>query len=698
MGESRDSAPAPAASVQPGVALSPIPGTTVARVPAGRLEPFLLRTAMFAGCDKEIIARAAPLFLPLEVPAGTTLVSAGEEVRGLGVVFSGEVVVQLGNGEVERLGVGEPFGDAALLTDGPSPLSVVAQERCRVLWVEREAALAVVRTTPAGEALLRRMAAQIYRLCAYEREVALTEVAPEATDVVRFVEVTDYDVHPSLVAMIPAVLVRQHRVLPLKLEGKTLTVGMVAPRNGAALAELHRVLQTLEIEVVAIGAEDFSRAVVRFRIDPAAAPKARPGAPSINPDSLTFEATGESDRDQNPARAVGDEVIRFVNKMIVAALDREASDIHIEPTAAAPRIRFRVNGMLQEWADPVPAAATIKAVGARIKVLAGLDITERRVPQDGRIAVNAGKRELDLRVSTLPANRGEKIALRLLEAAGSTRQLEQIFFDPATLQGARRAINRPYGGIIVAGPTGSGKTSTLYSILNERRVTRPDSNILTVEDPIEYRLNAVTQVQVNPQAGLTFASALRSLLRQDPDVIVVGETRDTETAVLALEAAITGHLLLTSLHANTAISVFHRLENLGCSRSSIAQGIAFVLVQRLVRKLCVACRRLEPAPRPIADALAARGVIDAGALGQPLPFAPGCEACGRTGQMGRLLVLEALAVNDEVREALSAGKTLQEVEQIAVGTNALVSFPMYAAALLRRQLIGPAEVLLALAD
>src|SRR5207253_111178 len=240
----------------------------------------------------------------------------------------------------------------------------------------------------------------------------------------------------------------------------------------------------------------------------------------------------EADREAAPPRAMGDEVIRFVNRLIVGGLDREASDVHIEPTAGAPRIRLRVHGVLQEYPEAVPPAVTLKALTARIKVLAGLDITERRMPQDGRIGLTAGKRDVDLRVSTLPANRGEKIALRILEASGSTRQLEQIFFEQATLQAVRRALNRPYGGILVCGPTGSGKTSSLYSILNERKVTRPDTNIMMVEDPIEYRLPGVTQVGVNPAAGLGFPQVLRAMLRQDPDVIVVGETRDEETALL----------------------------------------------------------------------------------------------------------------------------------------------------------------------
>jgi type IV pilus assembly protein PilB len=705
----------------------PIEGVLVARVPAARLEPFLARTALFQGFEAESIARLAPLFVPLEVRAGTELLRAGERTEGMGIVFSGEVVVKVGDAEIERLGPGESFGEAAILGDGTSPYTVVAEDPCRVLWIGGDEAQTVVRTGPASEALLRRLAAQLSRMCALERvelplaEVLVTEPLPTEREAVEtpkaqakvatpaqvpalpagsvpFVEVSDYDPTAAVLSMVPAKIIRQHRLLPLRLSGKKLTVGLVAPRNQGAVAELKRALQTVDLEVVAISADDFYHALVQHKLDPAFAPqKSKSGGSSLNPESITFETAAEADREQNPARAVGDEVIKFVNKMLVAALDRDASDIHLEPTSGAPRIRFRVNGVLQDWNEQVPQAATNKTLSARIKVLAGLDITERRLPQDGRIGFNIGKREVDLRVSTLPANRGEKIALRVLEA-GLTRKLQQIFYEEKALAAVRRALDRPYGGIIVGGPTGSGKTSTLYAMLNERRSTRPDTNILTVEDPIEYRLQGVTQVQVNAATGLSVAAALRSLLRQDPDAIVVGETRDHDTAVLALEAAMTGHLLLTSIHANTAISALHRLENLGCSRALISQSVALVLVQRLVRRLCPVCRKLEVLPAALAEALVVRKVIDRSAMGMPLPISLGCEACNHTGQAGRAVVVEALTITDELRNAIAAGRPLPEVGALALQSGALLPFSAYAAALLGRHLVGPAEVLGALAD
>jgi type II secretory ATPase GspE/PulE/Tfp pilus assembly ATPase PilB-like protein len=286
--------------------------------------------------------------------------------------------------------------------------------------------------------------------------------------------------------------------------------------------------------------------------------------------------------------------------------------------------------------------------------------------------------------------------MRILEAAGSTRALEQIFFDPAVLAAARKALNRPYGGIVIAGPTGSGKTSSLYALLNERKVTRPDTNIIMVEDPIEYRLPGVTQVQVNAAVGLGFAQVLRSMLRQDPDVIVVGEMRDQDTAQMGLEAAMTGHLLLTSLHANNAVAAVQRLENLGTGRALIAQSIALVMVQRLVKKLCSACRKLDPPTPALLEALIARKIVDKGT--QTLPRAVGCDACGGTGYVGRAAVVESMQINDQVREAIAAGRSLAEVQNVARETRALVPFVEYARTLLQKQVISAAEVLLSVAD
>jgi type IV pilus assembly protein PilB len=337
-----------------------------------------------------------------------------------------------------------------------------------------------------------------------------------------------------------------------------------------------------------------------------------------------------------------------------------------------------------------------KGLAARFKVLSGLDITERRLPQDGRIGVKIGRREIDLRVSTLPASRGEKIVMRIFEASNMMRPLEHIFMEQNTLNSVRKTLNRPFGAIVVAGPTGSGKSSTLYAALNERRKTRPDTNIIMVEDPIEYRLQGVTQVQVNHQINLDFAKVLRAMLRQDPDVIMVGEVRDRETAELALEAAMTGHLLFTSLHANNAIGVVQRLENLGCNRTMISQSLALVLIQRLARRLCKRCSTTEVPPPALLESLAAKGLVDKAAP-VPLPHAVGCPECNQTGFSGRIAVIESMNFSDEIRNELMAGTPLGEIEKLAEESGDLIPFRRYASFMMTRGLIGPSEALLTIA-
>ena len=721
-GASAPEARLPDASVAPPPLLD---GIVRVKVPADKIQPFLTRSALFKSAPKDVITRVSGLLQGLECADGSEIVTAGKVNDGIGILYSGKAQVLLpsAGGElapVEDLLPGDHFGEVGALLGKPSPYFVIASDSSRVLWLPSSVLQGMIGNVPTvAEALAKRLTERVVLFAAMERQgtpelmtdieaqllqpvdpavearpLQSIEPEPDPSGVVAFAELRDFDLSPSVLATVPTKLIRSFRLLPVKLAGNVLTVAMVNPRDNAALAELRRTLQTMQIVPVAIGLEDFNSALVRLKLLDDSGPK-KSGGPRINPDSFQFETVAEQDRAAD-ARAVGDDAIRLVNRIIAAGLEREASDIHIEPTAQGFRVRFRANGVLQDWSEPIPATTSLKGVTARIKVLAGLDITERRLPQDGRIGVTTGKREIDLRVSTLPANRGEKIALRILEAAGSTRALEQIFLEPTVLAAARKALNRPYGGIVIAGPTGSGKTSSLYALLNERKVTRPDTNIIMVEDPIEYRLAGVTQVQVNANAGLGFPQVLRSMLRQDPDVIVVGEMRDEDTARIGLEAAMTGHLLLTSLHANHAIAAVQRLENLGTGRALIAQSIHLVLVQRLVRKLCSACRKLDPPVPALLESLVARRIVDKGQ--QTLPRAVGCDACGGTGYVGRAAVVEALQINDAVREAIAAGRSLADVHDIATETRALTPFIDYARHLLQKQIISASEVLLSVAD
>jgi type IV pilus assembly protein PilB len=718
----------------PGLSNAPPPlldGILRVKVPADKIVPFLTaKTPLFKNCSKETIGKVAALMQGLECAEGSELCSGGKVNDGLYVLFSGraQILLPSAGGElllVEEVEPGGHFGEVGALLEKPSPFFILTSEASRVLWMPAVVAQGLVANVPAvGDALTRRLAERLAALALVQGSPApevMTDIEAQLLQVVDaaaaaqlkedarnsaaaeqqisagpvFHELRDFDLSPSVLSMVPLKLIRQFRLLPVKLVGKILTVAMVNPRDQAALAELSRTLVSVEIVPVAIGLEDFNSALVRLKLDDSRGPT-RTSGPRVNPDSFNFETIAERDDSRVDRAAMGDESIKLLNRIVAAGIEREASDIHIEPTAQSFRVRLRTNGVLADWNEPIPPTASIKGLTARIKVLAGLDITERRLPQDGRIGLSTGRREIDLRVSTLPANRGEKIVMRILEAAGSTRQLDQIFFEPNVLTAVRKALNRPYGGIVVAGPTGSGKTSSMYSILNERKVTRPDTNIIMVEDPIEYRLPGVTQVQVNMAVGLGFAQVLRSMLRQDPDVIVVGEMRDEETAQIALESAMTGHLLLTSLHANNAVSALARLENLRCSRALVAQAVQLVLVQRLVRRLCSNCRKLDPVLPVLHDSLVARKIIDKSDLLLPRPV--GCDACAGTGYIGRAAILECLQVTDGLREAIASGKSFAEVHAIAVEEKALIPAVEYARFLLQKQMISASEVLVAMAD
>src|SRR6266566_1512219 len=431
----------------------------------------------------------------------------------------------------------------------------------------------------------------------------------------------------------------QWKILPLEIAGDRLRVGVV----GEAAAE---VLEDLELsygvplELVPVSQEELLESIRR----------------TFAASESVVELIKDLGADLGPAADAGDDqladardlanqppVIRFVNLLIREAHEARASDIHLESTREGLSARFRVDGVLSEL--PSPPKGLQAAVVSRIKLLAELDIAERRVPQDGRIRVRLEERELDLRVSTVPTLYGESVVLRLLDRGGRPVALDELGMATDTLETFRRSAERPHGILLATGPTGSGKTTTLYAALGLREQTA--EKIITVADPVEYHLERVTQVPVNVKAGMTFGSALRSILRQDPDVLMVGEMRDAETAGIAVQAAMTGHLVFSTLHTNDAASAITRLVDLKVEPYLIAATVEGVLAQRLVRKICPECReRYRPDPGAVA-LLAAHpvGVVQ-------LERGRGCPACRNTGYRGRTGIFELLAVTEEVKQAI----------------------------------------------
>jgi type IV pilus assembly protein PilB len=681
------------------------------------VEAFLRSATLFKGCDAAVIARVAPHVEAMAFSAGATILRSGVPSEGVVILREGKAslvsthAVTGSTSTLETLQPGDHAGEISALLRAAQPHALVADGPCAVLRVRAELVDTLANKVPAFSlALARRLASRTIQLGmaalrgvptagalgAPPRADSSSSVQAVGAKTIPFVEVSEFDPSPKVIGTIPPRLIVTHRLMPLRLVGDVLTVGMVNPRNVEALEDVRRVLQKVRLEVVAISADDFVQSLIRFRIELPARDGGRGEGAGISAESLAFDVTDSEREPDKGARVIGDEVVRSLNKILAAGLSKGASDIHIEPEAAGVRVRFRVNGVLHDWPETVPASYG-KGIVARVKILAGLDITDRRLPQDGRVGMSAGTRELDLRVSTMPTGRGEKVVMRVLEGGGMMRPLDQVFVDPNVLAVARKAIQRPHGGVFICGGTGSGKSSTLYAMIHERRKARPDSSVIMAEDPIEYRLQGVTQVQVNGGAGLGFPQVLRAALRQDPDVIAVGETRDEATAHMALEAAMTGHLLLTSLHANNVVSALQRLENFDCNRTLIAQAVAVVLVQRLVRRLCAQCVRVEAPPQAIVDSLVARKLMERGASAA-MPRAVGCDACGGTGYVGRVLVVESMQLNDATRDALMAGEALGEIERAAKAAGTFVPFATYASLLMARKMISASEALLAVAE
>jgi general secretion pathway protein E len=461
---------------------------------------------------------------------------------------------------------------------------------------------------------------------AISRGVGLPLVAPE-----QFPET------PVALDEVPARFLRDARLVALRRDDRGVEVAVANPFSRYPLEALAFALRC-PVRLRVARASDIEAA-----LDRAYGPlQARDGAAEA-------DEVDEADLERFKDMASDAPVVRAVNALITRASEARASDIHVEPTEDSLRIRFRIDGALHDQAS-LPAAYR-SALVSRIKVMAGLNIAERRLPQDGRLRLAVRGHEIDLRVATSPGIHGESAVLRLLDRSNLSLDLGSLGFDPDTAAGLRRCLNLPHGIVLVTGPTGSGKTTTLYAALSG--LNAPERKILTIEDPIEYRLPGIVQTQVNPQIGLTFAAALRSFLRQDPDVMMVGEIRNLETAQIAVQAALTGHTLLSTLHTNNAASAVTRLLDMGIEPFLIATTLNAVLAQRLVRRLCPHCAEpFEPTPA----FLASLGLSGPAAAPRRLYRAVGCQACDH-GFRGRVAVIELLVMNEQI-----AGLALSRAE------------------------------------
>ncbi len=444
------------------------------------------------------------------------------------------------------------------------------------------------------------------------------------------VDLSNCLVKPEVVQLVPEPLARKHGLMPIFRIGDTLTVAMEDPLNFFAIDEL-RLKTKCDIKTVVASETGIRRAIDQFYGT----------AGTVAEVAEAIKAAALPQKEEEAAAEAP--IIRLVNLLIMQAVRERASDIHIEPGEGVLRTRFRVDGVLREVNGP--PLHLHSAIVSRIKVLAKLDIAEKRKPQDGRFQLRLEDREIDLRVSVVPTQSGEKAVLRLLDTATILLSMEDLGLDDQVWEQLEGLIRRPHGIVLVTGPTGSGKTTTLYAALSV--LNAPERNIITIEDPVEYRLPGVNQVQVNVKAEVTFASALRSFLRQDPNVIMVGEIRDRETAEIAIQAALTGHMVFSTLHTNDAPSALTRLTEMGIEPFLIASSVVGVLAQRLVRTVCPKCKETYPCPPNLAADLRLKE-------GTLLTRGAGCAACQQSGYKGRVALFELLAMDEAVRELVVA--------------------------------------------
>lgn len=471
------------------------------------------------------------------------------------------------------------------------------------------------------------------------------------------VQLSRVSIDPEALKLLSPQLIRKYRALPISRRGNILTVAMSDPLNQQAIDDI-RMASGLDISPVLVSDKDVETSIrqnLAFRMDPFM----ERALEEIRQESRATVAS-QPRREATPQIRVEEDapVVRMINAILRQAVHARASDIHIEPMEELVRLRFRIDGELYEVTQ-VPKSA-LNALVSRVKIMANMDIAERRIPQDGRIRMDVESRDIDFRVSTLPTGQGEKVVLRILDRTNAINEINLLGLSGRNRERLSALSRLPHGMLLVTGPTGSGKTTTLYSVLNE--INTIEKNIITLEDPIEYSLQGINQVQTNTKAGLTFASGLRSILRQDPDVIMVGEIRDRETAELAVQAALTGHLVLSTLHTNSASGAISRLSDMNIEEFLISAALAGVVAQRLVRRLCSNCK----IPYVLEEEIATKiGIPEF--RGQQF-FAPGgCPMCRMQGYQGRLAIHEVMVLGHDLRNIITQGSVSEDViERIAI--------------------------------
>jgi len=648
-------------------------------VGAAAAEPqhFLQRIKLFSALSSEECQQVVKRMKRRDFSPHTMIVREGQPGNSMFFITAGLVEVRKKDPNtgidflLTEMGPGQNFGEMSLLTGKPRTATVTAIQPTTCAVLEQPDFQSVLMQYPKiGLALTTILAERL-------------EEANKQSGI-EFINLAKMQFDSRVLALLPQQTMMQHKVIPVAFINNRLSLAMVNPNNILALDDIRRVIKGVMIEPVVTTEDDFKKFMsstypTLMKKEVPQEPKPEVGGNGANGvasaaaasadvfDMLQSDlirdlqmaedtAASSADNKQDLMSASEDApIIRLANSVMGLAIKKGASDIHVEPMEKDVQIRYRIDGVLQTVQN-LPKKVQLGLV-SRLKILSKLDISEKRLPQDGRISVMMEGRPIDFRVSTVPAKWGEKVCMRILDKQNTTIGLDKVISHEPTLKLVRELINQPYGIMYVTGPTGSGKTTTLYSALAE--INDPGINICTAEDPIEYDLAGIVQIQTNKDIGLDFARVLRSFLRQDPDVILVGETRDKETAHIAVEAALTGHLVFTTLHTNNAAGSFTRLNEMGIEPFLVSSSTIGVMAQRLARRLCKACKEAYPADDQTCDYM---GVP----RGSTLYKAKGCDLCGGKGLKGRVGIYEVMKMNPEIRQMVAKGAHSEDIHATAL--------------------------------
>ncbi len=647
---------------------------------------FLKQVGIFASLPENAIMQIAQALQQKRYGKDAVVIREGDPGDAMYIIANGQVKVYTENRElgidfdITTMGPGEYFGEMSLLTGEPRSASVKTTTKTDLLMLPRKAFLQILAKVPnAAIAVSQELAKRLTQL---NREQGVS-----------FVNLAKYTFDSKLYGAFPRNSLETHKMIPLELSGNRLTVAMVDPSNVVALDEIRRIMPGVVITPVAISENDYKRFISK-NVKPAIASGALSAGESLRkmrqePSEIKYFSPYDPNKRENQKQSAA--AVELLDYIMSYALNINASDVHIQPEGPSLSIRLRVDGRLRDLGESFPVSYTASLV-SRIKILAGLDISERRLPQDGRFGLRYKDIEYDVRVATLPTKDGERVTLRILNPSASLLPLEQLFLADKMASLVRKMVFRSNGLILVTGPTGAGKTTTLYSALSERIRHTREFNIMTVEDPIEYSLPGIVQVQVNEPVGLGFPDVLRGFLRHDPEIIMVGEMRDSVTAKIAAQAALTGHLVLSSMHTIDSLGTIDRLYDMGLEPYLVANSLIGVISQRLVRRICPHCAVEHQYPTPVVNNLIKWGVIPEGTEPPKMYVGQGCDYCNGTGFAGRVGVYEILTVNSAIQE-LIIGEMPRTQRRAAAMKAGLVPFERYSYFLLKNRLTTPSEII-----